>query len=88
MTSDALNVLLLDAASCAGVHACDEIACALRLGVKLAVVDIVFDRELRGGERLVRRGLRVESLDDVRPALALRKSHYMEIGRASCRERV
>jgi hypothetical protein len=77
MTIDALNVLVLDAASCGHVDAPEEIARALRLGLKLAVVDIVFDRELRGrcGERLVRRGLRVESLADVRPALALRKGH-------------
>jgi hypothetical protein len=77
MTSEVLTVLVLDAASCGRVDSWDAIARALRLGLKLAVVDIVFDRELcaRGGERLVRGGLRVESLADVRPALALRKDH-------------
>jgi hypothetical protein len=84
MASDATRVLVIDSATCADVRACDDIACALRLGLVLAVADLVFDRELRGdGERLLRRGLRVESLPDIRPALALRQSHpWLSLGDA------
>jgi hypothetical protein len=85
MTSDVFNVIVLDAASCTCAGACDVIAAALRIGVKLAVVDVVFERELRGrgGDRLARRGLRVESLADVRPAIALRRGHpYLSLGDA------
>jgi len=72
-----LNVVVLDVESCGRAEAIDEIARALRLGVNLGVADIVFARELRsrGGDRLVHRGLRVECLTDIRPALALRKRH-------------
>jgi hypothetical protein len=74
MTSE---VLVLDAASCAHAEACEDIARALHLGAKIALADIVFDRQLRGrgGEQLVRRGLRVEPLADIRPALALTREH-------------
>lgn len=85
MTKDVLGVLVLDAASCAREEACGEISRALHLDMQLAVVDIVFERELRcrGGERLVRRGLRVATLADVAPAIAMRREHpHLSLGDA------
>jgi hypothetical protein len=85
MKCEGLNMLVLDAASCARADAEQAIAHALCLGTRLAVADIVFDRELRGhgGERLLRRGLRVESLPDIRAAIALRREHpHLSLGDA------
>ena len=72
-----MSVVVLDVESCGRVDATDEIAGALRLGMSVAVVDLVFDRELRGrgGERLACRGLRIECLADIGPALGLRTRH-------------
>jgi hypothetical protein len=85
MIGDALPVLVLDAASCARADAAQAIAQALCAGTPLAVADVVFDRELRGrgGERLLHRGLRVESLPDIRSALALRRAYpHLSLGDA------
>jgi hypothetical protein len=85
VTADVLKVLVLDTASCAHADSCEDIALALRSGMNLAVADIVFDRELRGrgGERLVRRGLRVERLSDVGAAVAVRREHsHLSLGDA------
>lgn len=71
------GVLVLDSSACARPRSVGEIARALAAGIELAVVDVVFHRELRQrlGARLVRRGLRVESMPDIGPAIALRREH-------------
>jgi hypothetical protein len=70
-------VLVLDSTACARGDGSDELERALHVGIPLAAPDVVFHRELSGrkGELLARRGLRVEPLRDLVPAIALRREN-------------
>ncbi|HKZ74250.1 MAG TPA: hypothetical protein VJ011_09300 [Steroidobacteraceae bacterium] len=72
-----MKVLVLDGSAYAGLEAASLVERALRLRLKLAVADVLYERELaaRGGEALRRLGLRVATLADVGMAVRLHRNH-------------
>jgi hypothetical protein len=69
-----MTILLSDTSVLINLERSELLPCAFKLSTSVAVPDVLFERELRAhdGEKLVKLGLRIVSLDGAGVALAMR----------------